>query len=219
MFLVARFLLGMGMLFALSGTTPPLKAAKNSEADTAIIGELAYQKKIPFLNAAFNVNWYVGGTIAAGVTMGTFQLPSVGLADPFRTADSPARYRFDLHLGLSRESQMVALPGPLREEAWECLVKYHGEGDPNNEIVKADYAEMKATMAMELESNSRAWLELVSTQANRRRCALVAFIGAYSQLSGNGLVSCYLPRVLDTAGITSKRMQNKRGKINLSLNC
>jgi hypothetical protein len=95
------------------------------------------------------------------------------------------------------------------EEAWDILVKYHGEGDPNSEIVKAEYAEMKATIAMDLESKKRTWMELVTSKGNLKRCALVAFIGLFSQWSGNGLVSYYLSRVLETVGIKNKRMQNK----------
>ena len=38
------------------------------------------------------------------------------------------------------------------EEAWAILVKYHAEGDPNNEYVKAEYAEMVTAIQMDLES-------------------------------------------------------------------
>lgn len=102
------------------------------------------------------------------------------------------------------------------KEAYDILVKYHGEGDPNNEFVKAEYAEMIATIQMDMEQKNHTWGELISTKANIKRCALVAFIGTFSQWSGNGLVSYYLARVLETVGITSKRTQNK---VNLGLNC
>lgn len=102
------------------------------------------------------------------------------------------------------------------EEAWAILVKYHAEGDPNNEYVKAEFAEMVTAIQMDLETRKQSWGELISTTANIKRCALVAFIGVFSQWSGNGLVSYYLARVLETVGITAKATQNK---VNLGLNC
>lgn len=73
------------------------------------------------------------------------------------------------------------------KEAYDILVKYHGEGDPNNLFVQAEYAEMIATIQMDMEQKKRTWGELISTTANRKRCALVAFVGTFSQWSGNGM--------------------------------
>lgn len=73
------------------------------------------------------------------------------------------------------------------KEAYDILVKYHGEGDPNSPFVQAEYAEMIATIQMDMEQKKRTWGELVSTRANMKRCALVAFIGTFSQWSGNGM--------------------------------
>lgn len=75
---------------------------------------------------------------------------------------------------------------------------------------------MVTAIQMDLETRKQTWGELVSTRANIKRCALVAFIGVFSQWSGNGLVSYYLARVLETVGITKKATQNK---VNLALNC
>lgn len=149
------------------------------------------------------------------------------MENPFHPTTATIGYHSDLHLVRDSRLLYVSFTKPLHrgvpesprwliskdrsEEAWEILVKYHGEGDPNSEFVKAEYSEMKATIAMDLESKNRTWLELVSTKANLKRCGLVAFIGVFSQWSGNGLVSYYLSRVLETVGITNKRMQNKVG--------
>lgn len=73
------------------------------------------------------------------------------------------------------------------KEAYDILVKYHGEGDPDSPFVQAEYAEMIATIQMDMEQKKRTWGELISTKANIKRCALVAFIGTFSQWSGNGM--------------------------------
>jgi len=161
----------------------------------------------------------------------------LGVEDPVSFTDCPLSLPVGFYMGRSRKSSVLiprALGYPTctsltnsdpgrwliskdrSEEAWAILVRYHAEGDPNNEYVKAEYAEMVTAIQMDLESRKQTWSELISTTANLKRCALVAFIGVFSQWSGNGLVSYYLARVLETVGITEKATQNK---VNLGLNC
>ncbi|RPA91800.1 hypothetical protein L873DRAFT_1838616 [Choiromyces venosus 120613-1] len=144
--------------------------------NSQLIGELAYRKERAILAPVFSVSWYISGIIAAGVTLGTFQIQS------------------DWAWRIPSVLQIVPSAFQL---IFIC--------DPNNEFVKAEYAEMIATIQMDLEQKSRAWSELISTTANIKRYALVAFIGTFSQWSGNGLVSYYLARVFET--------------VNLGLNC
>lgn len=69
---------------------------------------------------------------------------------------------------------------------------------------------------MEIEGTKKPWKELIATATNRRRVFIAACVGLFSQWSGNGLVSYYLSKVLQTVGITNKRTQNE---INLALSC
>lgn len=62
MFLAARFILGMGIPFALSGKS--MKPTRISEmliglflGGSQLIGELAYHKERAVLTSAFNVSW------------------------------------------------------------------------------------------------------------------------------------------------------------------
>jgi len=95
------------------------------------------------------------------------------------------------------------------------LIKYHGEG-VETELVRVEYDEIRQRIASEMESSQRKWVELVQTPGNRRRTIIAICIGIFSQWSGNGLVSYYLAKVLNTVGITNKRTQNQ---INLGLTC
>ncbi|KAL0638277.1 hypothetical protein Q9L58_002734 [Maublancomyces gigas] len=203
MFLASRFVLGMGIPFALSG-------------GSQLIGELAYHKERAVLTSAFNVSWYIGGIVAAGVTLATFQMPNDwAWRIPSALQVLPSAFQLAFIWGVP-ESPRWLVSQDRAKEAYDILVKYHGEGDPDSPFVQAEYAEMIATIQMDMEQKKRTWGELISTKANIKRCALVAFIGTFSQWSGNGLVSYYLTRVLETVGITSKTTQNK---VNLGLNC
>jgi hypothetical protein len=102
------------------------------------------------------------------------------------------------------------------EEAFAILVKYHGEGDSEDSFVLAEFAQIRETISLENEASKHSWAELIQTRANLHRVAIAAFVGLFSQWSGNGLVSYYLAKVLTTIGITEKKRQNQ---INLGLQC
>lgn len=55
------------------------------------------------------------------------------------------------------------------EEAYEVLVKYHAEGDSESEFVKAEFAQIQATIGIELEHSKRSWADLIATAGMRRR--------------------------------------------------
>jgi hypothetical protein len=79
------------------------------------------------------------------------------------------------------------------EEARKILVKYHGNGDEDDDFVKWEFAEITNTLRLEREtSGGNGWAELVRTKGNRKRCGLIIATAIFSQCSGNGLVSYYV---------------------------
>jgi hypothetical protein len=66
---------------------------------------------------------------------------------------------------------------------------------------------MRAVIEAEVANNT-GWRTLLKTPGNRRRILVLVLLGIFSQWSGNGLVSYYLVRVLETAGITNSRIVN-----------
>ena len=51
-------------------------------------------------------------------------------------------------------------------EALAILLKYHGEGEPNDPFVKIEYAEIHSTLGLELEQSKRKSTEMVKTKGN-----------------------------------------------------
>ena len=51
------------------------------------------------------------------------------------------------------------------------------------------------------------WKSLFQTPGNRRRMLIIVAIAWFSQWSGNGLVSYYLTKVMDSIGITNTTIQ------------
>ncbi|KAJ9503655.1 hypothetical protein H2202_000794 [Exophiala xenobiotica] len=203
MFLVARIILGMGIVYAISGASQ-------------LISELAYPKERSVITGLFNESWYAGAIIAAGVTLGTYswdsnwswRLPSL-----LQILPSTLQLIF---IWFIPESPRFLVSKDRHEEALEILIKYHAEGDRSSPFVAAEFHQIRETIRMEIEGTKTPWKELVSTNVNRRRVLIAACVGLFSQWSGNGLVSYYLSKVLASVGITAKRTQNE---INLGLSC
>jgi MFS family permease len=63
MFVIARIILGMGIVYAISGASQ-------------LIAELAYPKERSVITGLFNESWYAGAIIAAGITLGTYSWDS-----------------------------------------------------------------------------------------------------------------------------------------------
>ncbi|KAH7310823.1 general substrate transporter [Stachybotrys elegans] len=56
--------------------------------------------------------------------------------------------------------------------------------------------------------NKTGWKTLFKTPGNRRRVFILLCLGCFSQWSGNGLISYYLVRVLETVGVSDSRERN-----------
>lgn len=92
-------------------------------------------------------------------------------------------------------------------EALEILTKYHGEGDPENDIVRIEMEEMRD--AINTSGSDKRWYdyrELFNTRAARHRMFLVLCVGFFGQIDLPP-TSYYMPLMAKTAGITSTKQQ------------
>ena len=94
-----------------------------------------------------------------------------------------------------------------RQEARELLVKYHAEGDENNDLLKLEIAEIDQALEYEKTQRSSSWMEWVRTPANRHRLFIVLSLGFLIQWCGNAIISYYLHLLLDSIGITGTKTQ------------
>lgn len=201
MFLASRLLLGTGIPFAVSGASQ-------------LLAELSHPRERPVISGLFNVSWFAGAILAAGITLGTYHIPSNWawrIPSALQCAPSLLQLVF---IWFVPESPRWLLFKERNEEALEVLIKYHGEGDRDSVFVHAEYNEIHMQLRQELATSKRRWVELLQTTGNRKRVLIAICMGLFSQWSGNGLVSYYLARVLATVGVRDRRTQNI---VNLSL--
>ncbi|KAI1084991.1 general substrate transporter [Whalleya microplaca] len=194
MYIVSRLIIGFGLPYAIV-------------AGSSLIGELAYPKERAILTSLFNAAYFIGAIVASAVTYGTQQIPSDwSWRVPSLLQMSPSVLQVALIFFIP-ESPRFLCSKERYEEAFDVLVQYHGEGDRESEFAKAEMAEIKATISLELEHAKRSWLDLVNTAGNRRRLLIGSLLGIMSQLSGNVVISYYLGDILSLVGFTDPSFQ------------
>jgi hypothetical protein len=81
------------------------------------------------------------------------------------------------------------------EKAKQVLAYVHAQGDEDDALVNAEFDQIQQTIALEKELENNSWSEFWSTAGNRHRSIILISIGFFSQWSGNGIVSYFLPTV------------------------
>jgi len=153
------------------------------------LSELGHPKERAVLGSLFNSCYFIGAIVAAGVTLGTFQMPSNwGWRIPSLLQVVPSVLQISFIFFLPESPRWLISKG-RSEEAYQILVKYHAEGDADSEFVKAEYVEIEKTLELEKEAARTGWSDLLKTSGMRRRLLIGAFLGLATQWSGNGLTS------------------------------
>jgi MFS family permease len=169
-----------------------------------LINEIAYPTHRAIASALYMCGYYVGGTICAWVTFGT------------RTINSDWAWRVPILLQIALP--LFALPGFIiapesprwfvsvgrPDKATLVLTEYHAGGRMDDPLVASQMIEIETTITAEKEANnSGSYLDMSRTPGNRHRLVISVTLGFISQWAGNGVVSYYLPLVLNSVGVTS----------------
>ncbi|KAE8150342.1 general substrate transporter [Aspergillus avenaceus] len=195
MFIAGRFLVGLGSNIS-QGSAPLL------------ITELAHPQHRGTLTTMYNTLWYVGSIVAAWTVFGTIKYTSeASWRIPVGVQAAMPVMQF-LGIWLLPESPRWLCAKEKRDEAFDVLVKYHGNGDRSDELCAFELREIQETLRLEDEGSRHGWFVLVKTPGNRKRLLLIALVSFFSQCSGNGLVSYYLHTILTSVGIESARDQS-----------
>lgn len=196
-FLMARILIGFGANIA------------NVSAPT-LISEISYPIYRETCTSLFNTFWYLGAVIAAWVTYGTHRmetsyswripsylqgiLPLVLLCCSYCIPESP---RYLVSKGKLDLARLI-------------LKKIHTGNDDSlqaHSLVEFEIEEIIASLQIQKVYSSSKYTDFLTIPTFKHRFILVFFVAFITQFSGNGLVSYYLTKVLNTIGITSEAKQ------------
>ncbi|OOQ81876.1 putative MFS sugar transporter [Penicillium brasilianum] len=203
MYIVARMILGFGIPFCIV-------------AGSSMLGELGYPKERPILTSLFNSSYFIGQIIAASVGLGTVTISSNwAWRIPSLLQIAPALVQIATVMFLP-ESPRYLISKDRYDDAFDILTKYHAEGDRNSVIVKAELAQIDRTIKLELEESKQSWWDMFRTAGMRRRLFISAFLGLFTQWSGNTLITYYLSDILNLVGITNSVTKSK---INIGIAC
>jgi sugar porter (SP) family MFS transporter len=178
MYIIARMILGAGILFCII-------------SGAALIGELAHPKERAILTSLFNASYFIGQILASAIALGTTDIPNDwAWRLPSLLQICPSLLQI-FTVFLLPESPRYLVSKDRDEDARQILIKYHAEGDASSLLVQAEVVQIRETIRTEMEASKQSWLDLLKTYGMRRRVVVTLFIGLFTQLSGNTLLSYY----------------------------
>ncbi|WWC96625.1 hypothetical protein V866_003497 [Kwoniella sp. B9012] len=94
-----------------------------------------------------------------------------------------------------------------QDEAFQFMVTYHGNGDPQDPLVLFEFEEMKNAINQEQEAKAEKWSTIFSGRSNRHRLGLATLMPFLFNLSGASILYLYYTIVFDQVGITDPTTQ------------
>ena len=169
-----------------------------------LVTELSHPKERVMATTFYNTSIPLGYVIGAWGTYGCFRIEGQwSWKLPVLIQVIPSAYQLSL-IFFCPESPRWLIAKGKPEQAREILVKYHGEGDHNSELVNFEFAEIQKVIAEELEQDM-TWKAFFASKPNLKRIALCFATAVFSQSSGNLLVSNYLTQILKDTGIENDK--------------
>jgi hypothetical protein len=77
-------------------------------------------------------------------------------------------------------------------------------------------AQIRSTIKIELENSKQSWMDMLRTKGMRRRVLITVFLGLFTQMSGNTLLSYYQNLLFELMGYTSTFAKTR---INIANQC
>ncbi|KAL4898922.1 hypothetical protein BDW74DRAFT_184281 [Aspergillus multicolor] len=202
-FITSRTIVGFGITLALT-------------AGPVLISELVHPSHRVFVTALYATTFYIGSLICAWVVYGTLEIHSSwSWRTPTLLQGLPAVFQVAF-IWLLPESPRWLIHKGREEEALQILIQYHANGEQNDELVVAEYYEIREVLRAEQEVETNSIKLFFATPGNRKRLLIIVILAVAGQWSGNGLVSYYLSKILATIGITEPKEQLK---INGAITC
>jgi len=203
MYIIARMILGAGILFCII-------------SGAALLGELGHPKERAILTSLFNSSYFIGQILASAIALRTTDIANDwAWRVPSLLQICPSLLQIAT-VFLLPESPRYLLSKDREEEAAAILIKYHAEGDANSPLAQAELVQIRETIRTEMEVSKQSWMDLFRTSGLRRRIVITAFIGLFTQLSGNTLISYYSSVLFHMMGYTTNYATTR---INLAYAC
>ena len=169
-----------------------------------LVTELSHPKERAQVTTFYNTSIVLGYVVGAWVTYGCYRIPGQwSWRAPTIIQVVPSAYQLGLIFFCPESPRWLIAKGKV-QKARDILIKYHGECDPNSELVEYECAEIQQAIAEEAELNM-TWKQFFSSIPNIKRLSLCFATAVFSQSSGNLLVSNYLTQILKDTGVEAEK--------------
>ncbi|KAG0649446.1 Lactose permease [Hyphodiscus hymeniophilus] len=195
MFILGRFIIGMGL--AVAATATP-----------TYVAETAPPKHRAFALGLYYACWGVGTLIASGVcyrsqfvnSTWAWRIPSLIQIVPSLACMTV--------LIFVPESPRWLVNKDRHDEALEVLAIINAGGDKTDPLVLLQYREITDTIAWEkTEGRQLSFREAYTKPANRKRLIIAVSFSAMVMLPGTNIITYYFGTMLEQAGITNPTTQ------------
>ncbi|GAA5996607.1 uncharacterized protein JCM10292_003084 [Rhodotorula paludigena] len=198
LFCVSKFIIGSGLATALMTMQ-------------ILLQEISHPRQRPIVAGAFNQSWTLGHVLSAWLSFATsHRKDSWQWRVPYLVQAGFAVY-MSIGIFMMPESPRFLASKGRFDEARAWLVKYHGNGNPDDELVKFEYQEMLAGMAQDEKAKGARWRNLLKSKPNRQRMWLAAMFTMIPQWSGGAIINFYYTRILTSVGVTGAATQTGIG--------
>nr|WVH32782.1 major facilitator superfamily protein [Trichoderma asperellum] len=151
----------------------------------------------------YNTFFYTGSILATGVTYASAKNNStLAFRLPMALQIIPPFVIFIGSIFIPESPRWLTMWGK-KEKAAEILAKYHGGGDTNHPMVRLELQEFEASIELQKSSNVWNYWALIKDHNSRWRFTMMAFMSFFAQLSGNSVLTYYLPSMYKLLGIIS----------------
>ncbi|TDL26903.1 general substrate transporter [Rickenella mellea] len=192
-FIGGRFLTGFGSSCAGAGAK-------------AYLAEMAPPQHRGLFMGILNSFYYVGQMTATGMMVPTGKYNNnLSWRLPLYIQAVPAALNV-IFIFFCPESPRWLHSTGRTDQSREILARLHSStGDIHSPLIDLEIEEIEEKIM--IDGSDKRWWDyrpLFRTRADRYRAWMVILIGTFGQLSGNGLITYFLPVLLSNAGITSQ---------------
>lgn len=149
-----------------------------------VVQEIPHPRSRATIAASWNSYYILGSVIASWVNFGcSYITTSWSWRIPYILQIPFALYCL-IAVQFMPETPRFLFAKGREEEAFAFLVKYHGNGDSSDELVRFEFEEMREAISREKAAKGERWSTILKQAANRKRLGLAMLTTFMTNMSG-----------------------------------
>ncbi|RXK37335.1 sugar transporter [Tremella mesenterica] len=172
-----------------------------------VVQEITHPRTRSIIAHSWNSYYILGSVIASWVNFGcSYMTGSWAWRIPYLIQLPMALYVL-VAVQFVPETPRFLIDKGREEEALAFLVELHGNGNPDDELVRFEFAEITTALSKEKEAKAEKWSTVLRSRSNRYRLGLAALMTFLTVMSGSSIIYFYYSIVFTQVGITDPTTQ------------